>query len=80
MFSCTAPGAITATSAATHGRFHWSSTQSASSVFLCLKSGYLSLAYNQKSRSSWSAMYSPHPKHKCYQNKPYTLKLHQPST
>jgi hypothetical protein len=35
-------------------------------VFLCLKSGYLSFVDNQKSRSSWSAMYSPHHGNKWY--------------
>ncbi len=49
-FSCTLPGAIAAISAATRGRFYWSSSQSASCVFLSVKSGYLSFAYNQKSR------------------------------
>ncbi len=57
------PGAIAAISAATHGGFRQSSSQSPSCVFLCLKSGYLSFVYNQKSRSSRSAMYSPHPRH-----------------
>jgi hypothetical protein len=31
-----------------------------------LKSGYLSFINNQKSRSSLSAMYSPHPRNKWY--------------
>jgi len=52
--NCTIPGAFAAISAATHGEFHQSSAQSASHVFLCLKSGYLSFVDNQKSRSSWS--------------------------
>jgi hypothetical protein len=47
MFNCTVPGAIAAISDATHGGFRWSSSQSASCVFLCLKSGYLSFVYNQ---------------------------------
>ncbi len=55
MFNCTVPGAIAAISAATHGRFHWSPSQSASCQIIFL--------YDQKSRSSWSAMYSPHPRH-----------------
>jgi hypothetical protein len=42
--------AIAVISAATHGRFYWSSSQSASCVFLSVKSGYLSFAYNQKSK------------------------------
>jgi hypothetical protein len=58
------PGAITAIFAATHGKFSWSSSQRASCVFLCLKSGYLSFVYNQRFTSIWSAMYSPHPRHK----------------
>jgi hypothetical protein len=41
------PGAIAAISAATHGGFHRSSSQSASPVFLCLKSGYLSFVYHR---------------------------------
>ncbi len=64
MFNCTVPGAITAIFAAIHGRFSWSSSQRASCVFLCLKSGYLSFVYNQRFTSIWSAMYSPHPRHK----------------
>jgi len=64
--NCTIPGAFAAISAATHSEFCQSSTQSASHVFLCLKSGYLSFVNNQKSRSSWSAMYSPHPGNKWY--------------
>jgi hypothetical protein len=66
MLNCTIPGAFAAISIATHGEFHPSSTQSASHVFLCLKSGYLSFVDDQKSRSSWSAMYSPHPGNKWY--------------
>ncbi len=50
-FNCTVPGAIAAISAATHGRFHQSSSQRASHVFLYLKSRYLSSIYSQKSRS-----------------------------
>jgi hypothetical protein len=41
MLSCTVPGAIAAISAATHGGFHASPSQSDSCVFLSLKSGYL---------------------------------------
>ncbi len=40
------PGAIAAISAATHDGFCQSSSQSASPVFLCLKSGYLSFVYH----------------------------------
>jgi hypothetical protein len=47
MFNYTVPGAIVAISAATHGGFHQSSSQSASHVFLCLKSGYLSFVYSR---------------------------------
>ncbi len=54
-------------------RYEWknvgfccTSSQSASCVFLCLKSGDHSFAYNQKSGSNWSTMYSPHPMNKCY--------------
>jgi hypothetical protein len=43
MFNCTLPGAITATSIVTHSGFHQSSIQTASCVFLCLKSGNLEL-------------------------------------
>jgi len=49
MFDCTAPGAIAVISAATHDGFHQSASCSASHVFLCLKSTYLSFVYNQKS-------------------------------
>ncbi len=63
MFNCNVLRAIAAISTATHGRFCQSSSQSPSCVFLCLKSGYLSFVYNQKSRSSRSAMYFPHPRH-----------------
>ncbi len=66
MLNCTVPGAIAAIFAAIHSGFHMSSSQSASHVFLCLKSRYLSFVYNQKSRLSWSAMYSPHPTHQKY--------------
>ncbi len=45
IINCTIPGAIAAISAATHGEFCWSSSQSASCVFICLKSGYFSFAY-----------------------------------
>jgi hypothetical protein len=55
LFNCTVPGAI---SAATEVRFCRSWIQSASYVSSCLKSAYLSLAYNQKSRSCWWPMYS----------------------
>ncbi len=61
MLNCAVPGAIAVIFAAIHSGFHISSSQSASHVFLCLKSRYLSFVYNQKSRLSWSAMYSPHP-------------------
>jgi len=61
MFNCTVPGAIAASSATTHGGFRQSWSQSASPVFLCLKSRYLSIAYNQKSRSSRLTIYFPHP-------------------
>jgi hypothetical protein len=65
MFNCTVPGAIAAISATTMVGFHQSWHQSASLVFLCLKCGYLSFAYNQKSRSSRSTLnpkpYFPHP-------------------
>jgi hypothetical protein len=44
---CTGPSAIAAISAATHGGFHQLSSQSASAVSLCVKSLYLSLAYNK---------------------------------
>jgi len=47
MFNCAVPGAIAAISDATHAGFHRSSSQSASCVFLCLKSGYLSFVYSQ---------------------------------
>jgi hypothetical protein len=64
MCNCTVPGAIAAISAATHGGFCWSSSQSPPCVFLCRKSGYLSFVYNQKSQSKLrSAMYSPHPRY-----------------
>ncbi len=43
-----------------------SSTQSASHVCLCLKSGYLSFVDDQKSGSIGSAMYSPHPRNQWY--------------
>jgi hypothetical protein len=66
MFNCTVPGASVAISAATHGGCHQLSSQSPSPVFLCLKSGYLSFVYNQKSQSSWSAMHSSHPRQECY--------------
>ncbi len=36
---------------------------------LVLKSGYPSFVNNQKSRSSWSAMYSPHPGNKYHKNR-----------
>jgi hypothetical protein len=58
------PGPIAAISAATHGGLPRSWSQSTSCVFLCLKSRYLAFDYNQKSRTSWSAMYSSHPGHK----------------
>jgi hypothetical protein len=58
------PGAIAAISAGTHGEFWVYSSQSASCVFLCLKFKCFSFVYNQKSRSSWSAMYTAHPRHK----------------
>jgi hypothetical protein len=61
MLNCNVPSAIAAISTSTHGGFHQSWSQSASPVFLCLTSGYLSFAYNQKSKSSRSAMYFPHP-------------------
>jgi hypothetical protein len=67
--NCTIPGAFATISAATHGEFHQSSGQSASHVFLCLKSGYLSFVNNPKSRSTWSTMYSPHPGNKWYHKK-----------
>lgn len=35
-------------------------------VSLCLKSRCLSFASNRKCISSWSTMYSPYPRHKCY--------------
>ncbi len=76
MFNCTVPGAITAIFAATHGRFSWSSSQRASCVFLCFKSGYLSFVYNQRFTSIWSAMYSPHPRHKWHHKN--REKLHWP--
>ncbi len=41
------PGAIAAISAATHGGFCQLSSQSASPVFLCLKSQYLSFVYHR---------------------------------
>ncbi len=44
MFNCTVLGAIAAIFAATHGRFHQSSSQRASCVFLCLKSGTFHMA------------------------------------
>jgi hypothetical protein len=40
-------------------RFCWCSSQSASCVFLYLKSRYLSFDYNQKSQTSWSDMSFP---------------------
>jgi hypothetical protein len=45
--NCTVPGANVAISAATHGGFCWLSSQSASPVLLCLKSGYLLFVYNK---------------------------------
>jgi len=45
MSICTVPGAIAATSAATHGGFLRSLSHSASCVFLCLKSGYLAFTF-----------------------------------
>jgi hypothetical protein len=60
-------GAFVAISTASHGEFHRSAAQSASHVFLCLKSRYLSFVNNQK--SSWSAMYFPHPGYKWYHKK-----------
>jgi hypothetical protein len=70
------PGAIAAIFAAIHSGFHMSSSQSASHVFLCLKSRYLSFVYNQKSRLSWSAMYSPHPtRQKYHQNRKSALRF-----
>jgi len=41
MFNCTVPGAIAAISAATHGRFHQSSSHRSSPFLLCLKFWYL---------------------------------------
>ncbi len=70
------PGAIAAISAANHGRFHWPSSQSASCVFLCLKSRYLSFVYNQKCRSSWPAycIYLPSPAYDYYPTSAKDLK------
>ncbi len=47
MCNCTVPGAIVAISTATHGGFCQFSSQSASPVFLCVKSKYLSFVYSQ---------------------------------
>jgi hypothetical protein len=69
MVNCTVPGAIAAISIATHGGFFRSSTQSAYCVFACSNSGYLPFSYNQKPSLSWSAMHSPHPRHKGYHRK-----------
>jgi hypothetical protein len=44
------PGTIATSSASTHGGLALS--QSACCVFLCLKSGYLTLTYDQKSTSN----------------------------
>jgi hypothetical protein len=46
---------------------------------LCSESGYLSFIYNQKSRSSWSAVYFPYPGHKWHHKnrKSCTDLLHQ---
>jgi hypothetical protein len=79
MFNWTVPGAIAAIFAATHSRLHQSPSQSSSCVFLCVKSWYLSFLWNQKSRSSWLAMYSSHPRHKWYHKnrESHTDLLHQ---
>jgi hypothetical protein len=61
MLNCTIPGAITANSASTHGGFKLSLSHSPSHVFLCLKSGYLEVLYNQKTNSSSSAVHSQSP-------------------
>jgi hypothetical protein len=44
MFNCTVPGAMATISAATHGGFHQSPSQSDSCAFLCLKYRYLHLS------------------------------------
>jgi hypothetical protein len=65
MFNCIVPGAKTTLSAATHGGFLWSSSQSPSCIFKCvIQVPFICL--QSQSRSNWSGMYSPHPRHKCY--------------
>ncbi len=49
--NCTVPGANAANSASTQGGFWGSSSQRASCVFLCLKSGYFAFVYNQSKNS-----------------------------
>jgi penicillin-binding protein-related factor A (putative recombinase) len=44
--NCTVPGAILASSASTHAGFCWLSSQSASFVALCLKSGYFAFPFS----------------------------------
>jgi len=63
--NCTIPGAFAAISAATHGEFRQSSTQSASHVFLCLKSGTFHLSTTRNPDQA-DQPYSPHPGNKGY--------------
>jgi hypothetical protein len=79
MFNSTMPDAIAAIYAYPPWQVLSVLKQSASCVFFCLKSRYLSFVFNQKSRSSSSAMYSPHSKHKSHQKneESHTDLLHQ---